>query len=108
MQVEVHPSSVQNLYLPVRDQPPTGAEVALSSQTVEVALPAVGVAASVWVTASWASGTLRRGDKRYYVAVADLDDFTIADGSVYQPWVRVGGSSGSIIKVPGTVKGADS
>lgn len=108
MQVEVHPSSVQNLYLPVRDKPPTGAEVALSSQTVEVALPAVGASPSSWVTASWASGTLRKGDARYYVAVADLDDHTLADGTTYQPWVRVGGATGSIIKVPGTLKVSDS
>lgn len=104
MSVEIHASSVENLYLPIKDQAPTSAPVTLSALDVEVALPAIGVAPSTWVTCTWASGTLRDGDDRYYVVVADISDFTIAAGTTYQPWIRIGGSSGSITKVAGTVK----
>lgn len=104
MPVEIHASSIENLYLPIKDDAPTSAPVTLSALDVEVALPAVGASPSSWVACTWASGTLRDGDDRYYVVVADLDDFTLSSGTTYQPWIRIGGASGSITKVPGTVK----
>lgn len=105
MSIEVHVDSVENIYFEILDHPPTSAAVTLSAFDVEVSLPAVGASPSSWVTCAWAGGTVRRGDERYYVVVADTDDFTIAAGSTYQPWIRIGGSGGSITKVPTTVKG---
>lgn len=105
MSIEIHVDSVENLYFELLDQPPTTAAVTLSAFGVEVALPAVGVSPSSWIACTWASGSVRRGDERYFVVVADMDDFTIAAGTTYQPWVRIGGAGGSITKIPTTIKG---
>ena len=104
MSVEVHASSIEILHLPVIDEHPTLGPVVLSATTVEVALPAVGAAPSAWVTTAWASGTYRQGDRRWYMAELDLDDFTLAAGTTYQPWVRVGGATGAILKAADTIK----
>lgn len=103
MSLEIHASSVETLYFPVRSEHPTNGEIDLSGQTVEVALPAVGAAPSSWVAASWLSGTLRKGDDRYYVASAATSGYSLSSGTTYQAWVRVGGASGAIVK-SGTVK----
>lgn len=105
--LEIHPSTVESLYFPVRAEHPTTGASALSAQTVEIAIPAVGAAPSSWVTGSWASGTMRRGDDRYYVATASTSGFTFANGTSYQPWIRVGGASGAIVKCGGTIKAAN-
>lgn len=103
-QLEVHASSVETIYLPVAEDPPGAAATVLSSSTLDIALPAVGVSPSVWVSSTWSTGTLRDGDRRYYLAKLVTSGFTIAAGTTYQPWVRLGGSGGSIVKVPGTIK----
>lgn len=105
MSIEIHVDSVENIYFEILDHPPTGSPITLSAFGVEVSLPAVGASPSTWVTCAWATGTVRRGDDRFYVVIADADDFTIAAGTTYQPWIRIGGAGGSITKVPTTVKG---
>ena len=104
MSLEIHPSTVQNVYLRVYSEHPTTGPVTLSSQSVEVAMPAVGVAPSVWVTESWATGTSRVGDRRYYVVVVPTSGFTFVAGTTYQPWVRIGGASGAYLKNSDTIK----
>jgi hypothetical protein len=104
LSLEIHPSSVQNIYLKVLAEHPTTGPVVLSSQTVEVAMPAIGASPSTWVTLSWATGTSRIGDKRYYVVVVPTSSFTFSANTTYQPWIRIGGASGAIIKNDGTIK----
>jgi hypothetical protein len=55
------------------------------------------------VAATWATGTIRKGDDRFYVAVAPLSGYTLVSGTTYQAWVRVGGVGGAIVK-SGTLK----
>lgn len=104
MSVEVHYQSVETLYLPVLKEHPGTGPVILSGQTVEVAMPTSGAAPSTWVTTTWASGTLRRGDDRWYLAELDLSDFSLSAGSTYQPWVRIGGAGGALVKASDTIK----
>lgn len=106
-QLEIHASSVENIYLPVINDPPGAAATNLSSQTLDIALPAVGVSPSTWVSSSWSSGTLKDGVRRYYLAVLVTSGFTIAAGTTYQPWVRIGGAGGALVKIPGTIKVID-
>jgi hypothetical protein len=68
MSVEVHYQSVEVLHVPVIRIHPTTGPVALSGETVEVALPTSSAAPSVWVVTAWASGTSRKGDDRWYMA----------------------------------------
>ncbi len=103
-QLEVHASSVETIYLPVAEDPPGATATVLSSVTLDIALPAVGVAPTTWVSSSWSSNTMRDGDRRFYLAKLVTSGFTIAAGTTYQPWVRLGGAAGTIVKVPGTVK----
>lgn len=103
-QLEIHASSVETIYLPVAEDPPGAAATVLSSVTLDIALPAVGVSPTTWVSSTWSTGTLRDGDRRYYLAKLVTSGFTIAAGTTYQPWVRLGGSGGSYVKVPGTIK----
>lgn len=103
-QIEVHVDSIEDIYLPVRNSHPTTGDVDLSVYAVHVAIPLVGASPSSWVACTWASGTYRQGDDRYYVVTMDTDNFTFAAGSTYQPWVRVNGVGGAIIKVDGTIK----
>lgn len=98
MALELHYQSVEDLYIPIRSEHPTTGEVNLSVSAVAVALPAVGVAPTTWVTLSWATGTIRRGDDRYYVVVVPTSSFTFVANTSYQAWVRVGGVGGSITK----------
>lgn len=107
MSLEIHPSTVETLYFPVRSEHPTAGEQALNGLTVEIAMPAQGAAPSVWVAGAWATGTRRYGVERYYLATVATDDLTISSGTTYQPWLRLGGSSGALIKVGGTVKVSD-
>lgn len=104
MSVEVHYQSVEVLHVPVIRIHPTTGPVVLSGETVEVALPASSAAPTTWVVTSWASGTSRKGDDRWYMAELDLADFVIAAGTTYQPWVRIGGASGAIVKADDTIK----
>ena len=101
---DIHYQSVETLHVPVRQEHPTTGPVVLSGDTVEVALPAVGAAPTTWVVTSWATGTYRQGDSRYYMALLSLSGFTLSAGTTYQPWVRIGGVGGAIIKVPDTIK----
>lgn len=98
MALELHYQSVETLYIPIRSEHPTTGEINLSVSAVAVAMPLVGVAPSTWVNETWASGTIRRGDERYYVVQVPTSGFTFASGSAYQAWVRVGGVGGSITK----------
>lgn len=102
--LEIYSSSVETIYYPIKNVHPTTGAVDMSALTVEVALPAVGVSPSTWVTASWATGTIHDGDHRYYVVQSATSGFTLTAGTTYQPWVRVGGASGSVSKVPTTIK----
>lgn len=102
--LEIHPSTVETLYFPVRSEHPAAGPVVLSAMTIEVALPAVGAAPSTWVTAAWGSGTRRYGRDRYYLATVATSSLTIASGTTYQPWLRIGGASGAIVKCGGTIK----
>ena len=104
MPLEIHPSTVQNLYFKVLSEHPTTGPVDLSGMSVEVAMPAVGASPSTWVVCSWATGTARVGDRRYYVAVASTSSFTFTNGTSYQPWIRLGGASGAWFKNAGTIK----
>jgi hypothetical protein len=104
MPLEIHPSTVETLYFPVRSEHPTAGEQVLSGQTIEVALPAVGAAPSSWITGAWATGTRRYGADRYYLATVATSSLTIASGTTYQPWLRIGGASGAIVKCGGTIK----
>lgn len=104
MSLEIHPDSNEIVYLPVVDEHPTTGPAVLSVSTVEVALPAVGASPSTWVTTAWASGTYRQGDRRWYMAELDMSDFTFTAGTTYQPWVRIGGGSGVIVKAADTIK----
>lgn len=106
MSLDVHASSVQFVYIPVLNDHPTTGPINLSSLTVEVALPATGAAPSSWIACAWATGTKLIGDVRYYVVEMDMDDFTIAAGTTYQPWVRI--NSVSIIKAGDTIRAIDS
>lgn len=89
--ITVHPSSVETVHLPVRDNHPINGDVTLSALTVEVALPVDGVAPTVWVTTAWETGTWLAPDGyRYYLAKILLgDDFTLVDGTTYQAYARV-------------------
>lgn len=102
--LEIHPSTVETLYFPVRSEHPTAGSVALSLLTIEVAMPAVGASPSSWITAAWATGTRRYGASRYYLATVATSSLTLSNGTTYQPWLRVGGASGAIVKCGGTVK----
>lgn len=104
LSLEIHFDSTEIVHLPVIDEHPTLGPVVLSASGVEVALPASSAAPSVWITTSWASGTWRQGDRRWYMAELDLSDFTLSAGTTYQPWVRIGGSNGAIVKTAGTIK----
>ena len=104
MPLEIHPSTVQNLYFKVLSEHPTTGPAVLSGSSVEVAMPAVGASPSTWVTETWATGTARVGDRRYYVVVAPTSGFTFAANSTYQPWIRIGGASGVYLKVSDTIK----
>lgn len=108
MSLEIHPSSVQFIFFDVANIHPTTGPVNLSLLGVEIAIPQVGNAPSSWITCTWATGTKRVGDKRYYVVVVDTDDLTIADGNTYQPWIRIGGATGAIVKAASTLKVTDS
>jgi hypothetical protein len=104
LSLEIHPSTVQNIYLRVLSEHPTTGPQVLSAQTVEVAMPAVGVSPSTWVTVSWATGTSRVGDDRYYVAVVPTASFTFSANTTYQPWIRIGGASGAYLKISDTIR----
>mgnify|MGYP007071628904 CR=1 FL=1 len=39
MSLEIHPSTVETLYFPVRSEHPTAGEQALNGLTVEIAMP---------------------------------------------------------------------
>ena len=104
MSIEVHYQSVETFHVPCIDVHPTTGPVVLSASSVDVAMPAVGASPTSWVSTTWASGTYRQGDLRWYMAVLDLSDFTLAAGTTYQPWVRIGGSGGSILKATDTIK----
>lgn len=106
MSLEIHYQSVEMLYVPVINVHPTTGPVSLAASFVEVALPAVGAAPTVWVTTAWASGTHRRGDDRYYAAELPLTSFTLAAGTTYQPWVRI--ETDAIVKAAGTIKAINS
>lgn len=104
MSLDIHVDSIQYVFIPVANVHPTTGPVNLSTLDVEVALPTVGVAPSSWIVCAWATGSMLVGDRRYYVVEMDLDDFTIAAGSTYQPWVRIGGATGSISKSGDTIR----
>lgn len=105
--LELHPSTVETLYFPVRSEHPTTGAAALSGSSVDIALPADGVAPSSWISATWQSGTHRYGDHRYYVAGVSTSSLTLSNGTTYQPWIRVGGASGAIIKCPEKIRVAN-
>lgn len=98
MALEFHYQTVENFYIPIRSEHPTTGPSDLTGQAVAVALPIVGVAPSTWVNETWASGSIRRGDDRFYVVVVATSGFSFASGSSYQAWVRIGGAGGSITK----------
>lgn len=102
--LEIHPSTVETLYFPVRSEHPTAGAVDLSLLAVEVAMPAVGATPSSWITAAWATGSRRYGGIRYYLATVATSALTISNNTTYQPWLRIGGSSGAIVKLGGTIK----
>lgn len=88
--ITVHPSSIETVHLPVRDNHPINGDVNLSTLVVEVALPVDGVAPSVWVTTAWETGTMRVDADRFYLAKFNLGtDFTLTNGSTYRAWARV-------------------
>jgi hypothetical protein len=95
---EIHDDSVEPLDMLVRSEHPTNGEIDLSGQTVHLALPAEGASPATWVAATWLTGTERRGKKNYYVASASSSGFTLAAGTTYRMWARVGGVGGAIIR----------
>lgn len=103
-QIELHVDSIEEIYLPVRNSHPTTGDVDLSSLAVHVAIPTVGASPSSWVECTWASGTQRQGDDRYYVVVMDTSVFSFSAGTTYQPWIRINGVGGAIVKVDGTIR----
>lgn len=102
--LEVHPSTVESIYFPVRSDHPTTGPQALNALTVEIACPTDGVAPSSWITASWSSGTRKYGEHRYYVAAVSTSSLSLSNDTTYQPWIRIGGASGAIIKCPSKIK----
>lgn len=108
MSLEIHPSSIQFIFFDVANIHPTTGPVDLSLLDVEIAIPQVGNPPSSWITCTWATGSKRVGDKRYYVVVVDTDDLTLADNTTYQPWIRIGGATGAIVKAASTLKVTDS
>lgn len=104
MSLEIHYQSVETVLIPCIDLHPTLGPTILSASGVEVALPAVGASPVTWVTTTWASGTYRRGDDRWYMANLALSSFSLSAGTTYQPWVRIGGGSGKIVKATDTIK----
>lgn len=103
MFLEIHYQSVETVYIPVRSEHPTTGVIDLSTLAVAVALPVAGVAPATWVNETWATGTIRRGDDRFFIVVVPINGFTIANDTTYQAWVRINGVGGAIVKA-GTIK----
>lgn len=106
--ITVHPSSIETVHLPVRDNHPISGDVDLSLMVVEVSLPVDGVAPSVWVTTTWESGTMRIDGERHYLAKINLGtDFTLTNGNTYQSYARVTTSGSNKAYVKGGRVAAD-
>lgn len=106
----VHSDSVEIAYLPVYAEHPINGPIDISSLAVEVSLPVDGNPPTLWVSSAWEAGTKKIDGVRYYVVGANLGtDFSLTDGTVYQPWVRVtlSGSDKSLVKINGRIVADD-
>lgn len=106
--ITVHPSSVETVHLPVKDNHPITGDVDLSALVVEVALPVDGVAPSTWVTTTWETGTMPIDGERWYLAKVRLGtDFTLTDGNTYRAYARITTSGSNKAYVKGGRVAAD-